>query len=194
MNPDCEQFLRWLDEGRPDGLTPPLEAHAAGCDTCRRRLALDRTLRERLGTGADLEGARRAALVDRILAAVPAAPAARRHPIRHVRWAAALALAAALVVAAMVFWPRPVEPTSPTEVFGDLLGPLANMAPPQIAATPESQDAPLPLGNVLSALWGDLQGPVAVGLNALEAPRAAAAVESTGRTTPKDLTNPAKEN
>jgi hypothetical protein len=52
----------------------------------------------------------------------------------------------------------------------------------------------LPLGNVLSALWGDLQGPVAVGLNALEAPRAAAAVESTGRTTPKNLTNPAKEN
>ncbi len=30
--------------------------------------------------------------------------------------------------AVMVFWPRPVEPTSPTEVFGALLGPLADMA------------------------------------------------------------------
>ncbi len=194
MNPDCEQFLRWLDEGRPDGLTPSLEAHPAGCDTCRRRLDLDRALRERLGAGADLDGERRAALADRILAAAPAAPVARRHPIRHVRWAAAVALAAALVVAAITFWPRPVAPTLPTEVFGDLLGPLADMTPPQIAAAPQSQDTPLPVGNVMSALWGDLQGPVAVGLNALEAPRAAAAVESTGRTAPKDLTRPSKEN
>jgi len=181
MNPECDRFLQWLDEA--SSLAPPgdLATHATGCEPCRRRLALEWTMRERLGARATMRPAWRAALVDRI------APRGRRRMHWAIRWSWVPAAAAAAIVAAVLLWPaRPHNPpVLVTQVFGDLLGPLAEAAAPaQPQAAPaapvvtESED-PLGLTAVLTAVWGDLEGPLSIGLDAMAAPRAAATVEQT---------------
>jgi hypothetical protein len=178
MNPECERFLQWLDEA--SDLSPPqdLETHAAGCETCRRRRALENTMRGHLGAAAAIEPARRASLVAQI------APVRRRRAHWAVRWSWVPAAAAAAIVAAVLLWPaRPhVPPVSVTQVFGDLLGPLADAAqtrplPTPAASSPTNQEDPLGLNAVLTSIWGDLEDPLRIGLDAMEAPRAAAAVE-----------------
>jgi hypothetical protein len=212
MSDECRQIESWLTDGTQHGNLPcgvpetPLEVtlrvHATGCETCRRRLTIDADLRERLGDGATLDPARRAALVARLGAA--AVPVAR--PWRQGwRWAwVPVAAAAALVLAAVLFWPAaPCNPISPTQVLGDLLGPFAEpsffagetepAAPtPVETATPPAGD-PLALGDVLGAFWGDLAGPVSVGLEALEAPRAAAAPATAPATAPAATADKAVE-
>lgn len=190
MNPTCERLREWLEAGPEGGPPPALEAHATGCETCRRRLALDRALCDRLGAEADLAPARRAALVARIAPAPAVAPARR---VRPVRWPlSALAVAAAAVLAALVFWPPQVAPTLPTDVFGDLLGPLAEVTP-QAPGAPAAEEDSSPLSLVLAAFWGDLEGPMAIGVGALEAPRTAAGIESAPPQTSTERNRQVKE-
>jgi hypothetical protein len=182
MTNACRLIEQWLDEA-PDAppLARDLEAHAAACETCARRLAIDRTLRERLAAGATLEPAHRADLVARVLAAN--APAARR-PRRLPRWSwAPVAAAAAVVLALVVFQPMKRPPILPTEVFGYFLGPIADMFPPpspepaQPAQPVQTEEDVPTMETIFGAFWTDLEGPLTVVLGAMEAPRAAAAQE-----------------
>lgn len=136
----------------------------------------------RLGEGAELAPARRAALLERI-APAQAGASRRRARIIRLSWGA-LAAAAAILVAAVVLWPERREPISPTELFADLFGPLPQIATAGATTTAPAQEESSPFGAVLSAFWGDLEGPLTIAVNAIEAPRALASVEPAGRMTP----------
>jgi hypothetical protein len=171
---ECERINQWLDEAPEQALAGDLAAHAAQCETCRRRLAFEESM-HLLGAGATLDPQRRSALVEKIVAApVQAARGGSRVP----RWSwAPIAAAAAIIMAVVFLWPaQPREPILPTQILGDLLGPLASLSPASAepAPSPETADDSSPLGSVFESFWGDLEGPVAVGLAAMEAPRAAA--------------------
>ena len=171
---ECKRINQWLDEAPEQALASDLAAHAAQCETCRRRMAVEEAM-HLLGAGATLERQRRSALVDRIVAAPGQATRGRS---RVLRWSwAPLAAAAAIILAVVFLWPaQPREPILPTQILGDLLGPLASMSPASAEPTPVPQaaDDSSPLGSVLTSFWGDLEGPVSIGLAAMEAPRAAA--------------------
>jgi len=126
-------------------------------------------LLERLGEGADLPLDRRQALVDRIAAAPAAQPTTRRR--LGVWWVAAAAAAAAAVVAGVTLWHARPEPISPTALVGDLLGPLPNFAAPAPAPA-EPQQRAAPTSDALTVLWEDLEDPLAIVAQAIEAPRA----------------------
>jgi len=174
VNTECDRVLRWLNE--TDDPTAPAgsEAHAAVCETCRRHLEMERTLRGRLGAGAALEPAHRTALLDKITAAPRAA--GRRRWLR--RWSWVPVAAAAAVILAFLLVPETREPIPPTDIIADLLGPFAEAAPVEEPPAPKAEEE-LPLGQVLAAFWADFEGPLSVGRGALEAPRAAAAADRT---------------
>ena len=216
MTRECDQVSLWLDavDSGPPG--PALEAHAAACESCRRRMALEQVLREGLSGGAALDSARRAALVDRIapeaaprLAAtqrgarvddatilppqehahansrvsMPPTKAGRR--ARRWPWLGTLAAAATVILAvSLFFYPASSRPAVlPSQVFGDLLGPLAEASPLLPPATTPADDSPLTA--VLTAFWGDFEGPITIGRDAMQAPRAVAAVRSDAGATPQ---------
>lgn len=143
---------------------------------------------ERLGQGADLAPARRAALLERL------APAAARAPRRR-RWIIPVSLvtaAAAVVVVALLAWPaRRYDPIPPTAIFADLLGPVADMETPTAPAAPV-QDESSPLNDVLAALWSDLEGPVAIAMDAFEAPKSLIPAKSAVPETPAHPPEPRK--
>jgi hypothetical protein len=125
-------------------------------------------LLERLGDGADPTPARREALVDRIASTAAPAPPRRR---LGAWWIAIGAAAAAAIAAGVALWPAQPEPIPPTALFSDLLGPLPNLAAP--APAPEEPEASaLPGSDALAAVWRDLQDPLAIVAQAVEAPRA----------------------
>jgi len=99
--------------------------------------------------------------------------------MRLLRWSwVPLAAAAAIVLAVFLGQPqKPRTPISPTEVFGDFLGPMANFVAP--AETPQQTPGkePSTTDDILAAFWGDLEGPLTVALASMEAPRAAAGIE-----------------
>jgi hypothetical protein len=145
-----------------------------------------------IGEAAGLDPARRAALLERIVPARAEAPPSRAR-ILHLSWGA-LAAAAAVIVAVVVLWPEHREPIPPTEVFAYLLGPLTEMtAAGASAGEPAPEDAS-PMDAVVGAFWSDLEGPLAVGMDALEAPRALAAVESAGQAASANHPPERKEN
>lgn len=172
MTTDCRRVDEWLDE-MPEPTAPPaaLEAHAAECDECRGRLDFERLLRDRLGAGAELDAAHRAVLVAKITAAA----GVKRRPMRLLRWSWLPLAAAAAVTLAIVYWPVHREPIPPSDIFGDLIGPLATMTPVSAPAAKAEEESPLTLA--LAALWGDFDGPLAIGRAAIEAPRAAAGLD-----------------
>ena len=173
MKPECERIREWLDDlddRRP--LPPDLETHAALCPTCGTSVTAEQALRDGLGAVAPLDPARRAAMVARALAA----PARQSRSLsRILLWSAApLAAAAAIVLAVFLAWPHaPRNPISPTEVFGDVLGPFAYFVPP-VTASEATAKEPSTTDNVLATFWSDLEGPLTVAMGAMEAPRAAA--------------------
>lgn len=175
MKPECEQIRQWLDDLERQPLPPDLKTHAASCPACRASIEAEEALREHLGEAAPLAAVRRAEIVARVMAATAAAPRTRNRR-RPLWWSLApLAAAAAIALVVVLAWPHPPRtPISPTEVFGDFLGPMANLVPP--AAGPQVTPAkePSTADDVLATFWGDLQGPLTVALNAMEAPRAAA--------------------
>jgi hypothetical protein len=122
---------------------------------------IERTLTEHLGAGAELNPARRARLLDAVLAE----DASRRRP-RLIRWAWVPALAAAAVVAIVVLTrpPRRPEPIPPTAILADLLGPFADVTPAAEETAPEET----PLEGALALLGGGLDAPVAIGRTVLE--------------------------
>jgi len=149
------------------------------------REGTDEDLREPLfdglGDTAAIDSARRAALLERIVSA--RARAAR--PRRRILYLSggALAAAAAAVLAAVVLWPGQRASIPPTEIFAYLLGPLTEMtAASTITGTPV-QETGLPTDAVVAAFWSDLEGPLAIGMDALEAPRALVSVEPAGQGT-----------
>jgi len=171
MTSECERIEQWLDREEAPALPADLEAHAASCDVCRLRLAIARDLGERLGAGALPMGARRAALVDRIVGAGGLAQR-RRRTIRRV-WVAA-AVAAAVVAAAIILWPARPEPVLPTEVFAAMLGPFAEAPAKEEAGVPAPAEQTSPIEDALGLFWNDMEGPVGLARSALDVPRAAA--------------------
>ena len=171
MTSECERIEQWLDREETPALPADLEAHAASCDLCRLRLAIACDLGERLGAGALPMGARRAALVDRIIG--EQGPARERRPIRRRVWVAA-AVAAAAMVAAILLWPARPEPVLPTEVFAAMLGPFAEAPAKEEAGVPAPAEPTSPLEDALGLFWNDLEGPVGLARSALDVPRAAA--------------------
>ena len=143
---------------------------------------------ERLGRGADLTPARRTALLERL------APAASRAPRRR-RWVIPVSLAtaaAAVVVAALLLWPaRRYDPIPPTAIFADLLGPVAEMETPATPAAPV-QDESSPLNDMLASLWSDLEGPLAIAMDAFEAPKSLVPAKSAVPETPANPSEPRK--
>ncbi len=129
-----------------------------------------------LGDGAAMEAGRRAALVERIVAAQAGAARPRR---RALFLSAGALAAAAVVLAAIVFWPQQRPPIPPTEIFTYLLGPLTEMT-----ATADGGSAVQEYGSaaeaVFGAVWSDLEVPLAIGMDALEAPQALMSVEPAG--------------
>jgi len=109
---------------------------------------------------------------------------------RRRRWpwaAGAAAVAAAVILSLTIFRPEHRQPVSPTELFGSLLGPLADFTPPptQAAAPADTHPSPAsPLGPVLAAFWGDFEGPLSVGLDALRAPAAVAGRQPVSAASP----------
>ncbi|MFO8012748.1 MAG: hypothetical protein R6X20_05510 [Phycisphaerae bacterium] len=124
-------------------------------------------LLERLGDGVDPTPARRQALVDRIAAA--AGPAQPRRRL-GAWWIAVGAAAAAAIAAGVLLWPAQPEPIPPTALFSDLLGPLPNLSAPA-PAPEESGASALPGSDALAAVWQDLQDPLTIVAQAVEAPR-----------------------
>ena len=188
MKTPCEQVREWMDDLDRPALPVDLEAHAAVCPACRPGVTVEATLREGLGAGAAVDPARRATLMQKALAAPAASHAAAtadpgRRPARParrlLRWSwLPLAAAAAVILALALAWPAgPRNPILLTEVFGDFLGPLVNLALPETApAAPAEGAEVLPAQDVLGTFWEDFEGPIAVAQGALEAPRAAVAV------------------
>ena len=134
-----------------------------------------------LGDGADMEAGRRAALVERIVAAqAGAARAGAKRPRRRALFLSAGALAAAAVVlAAIVFWPQQRPPIPPTEIFTYLLGPLTEMTATTGGGSAVQEDGSAAEA-VFGAVWSDLEVPLAIGMDALEAPQALVSVEPAG--------------
>ncbi len=129
-----------------------------------------------LGDGAAIEAGRRAALVERIVAARGRA----KRPRRRALFLSAGALAAAAVVlAAIVFWPQHRPPIPPTEIFTYLLGPLTEMTATADSGSAVQEDESAAEA-VFGAVWSDLEGPLAIGMDALEAPQALMSVEPAG--------------
>ncbi|KPJ74040.1 MAG: hypothetical protein AMS14_05915 [Planctomycetes bacterium DG_20] len=146
------------------------------------RQATDEDLREPLfdglGDGAAMDPARRAALLERVVSA--RAAAMRRRPRILYLSGGVLAAAAAAVLAVLVLWPEDRVSIPPTEIFAYLLGPLTEMAAAGAITGAPPQENGLPTDAVVEAFWSDLEGPVAIGMDALEAPRALVSVEPTG--------------
>ena len=145
-----------------------------------------------LGEAAGLDPARRAALLERIVPARAEAPRSRAR-ILHLSWCA-LAAAAAVIVAVVVLWPEQREPIPPTEIFAYLLGPLTEMTATSASTDTPAQEDGSPVDAVVSAFWSDLEDPLAIGMDALEAPRALASVESAGQAASANHPAERKEN
>jgi hypothetical protein len=175
MKTPCEQIRQWLDNGDRPPLPAALEAHVGVCPVCRRSVTVERALRQGLRAGAALDAARRSALMEKI-AGSPSGAAIGRRSRRLLRWSwAALAAAAAIILAVVLTWPpAPRTPILPTELFGDFLGPLAEMSPPEENIAPAAPAESSTTEDVLGAFWADFEGPLSVALGAMEAPRAAA--------------------
>ncbi len=146
----------------------------------------------RLGDGATIGPARRAALLERIVPARADASRARAR-ILHLSWGV-LAAAAAVIVAVVVLWPEQREPIPPTEIFAYLLGPLTEMTATSASTGMPAQEDGSPVDAVVSAFWSDLEDPLAIGMDALEAPRALASVESAGQAASANHPPERKEN
>ena len=186
MSDLCRQVGQFLDETDGDALPPPLREHAAACDLCRERLAIDRAITRQLGDGAALAPAHQERLANLILHAVPAQSGGRR---RRASWilaigAAASIAAAALIVVSLPHTPaKPVEPTRPTALFADLFGPLADMTPKAEApaAAPKEAPDPTPIDSALAFLVGDWEGPLTLGRTMIDAPAQVGAGENSVR-------------
>lgn len=129
-----------------------------------------------LGDGAAMEAGRRAALVERIVAAQAGAARPRR---RALFLSAGALAAAAVVLAAIVFWPQQRPPIPPTEIFTYLLGPLTEMTATTGGGSAVQEDGSAAEA-VFGAVWSDLEIPLAIGMDALEAPQALVSVEPAG--------------
>jgi hypothetical protein len=176
MKPACEQIREWLDDLDRRPLPAGLKTHAASCAACRANVAAEEALRDGLGAAAPLAPAHRAAILAHVLAKPAAAPRRRSFAGKLLRWSwAPLAAAAAIVLAVFLAQPQtPRTPILPTDLFGDFLGPLANLVPPESAPqAPAGADASA-MDSVLATFWGDFEGPLAVAQGAMEAPRIAA--------------------
>ena len=171
METPCDCIREWLDNGDRPPLPVDLEAHIGVCPVCRRSVAVERALRKGLRAGAALDAARRSALMEKIAGS----PCGAGRRARLARWSwAPLAAAAAIVLAVVLTWPpAPRTPILPTELFGDFLGPLAEISPPPDVA-PAAPSESSTTEDVLGAFWADFEGPLSVALGAMEAPRAAA--------------------
>ena len=150
------------------------------------REGTDEDLREPLfdglGDTAAIDSARRAALLERIVSARARAARPRRR-ILYLSGGALAAAAAAAVLAAVVFWPGHRVSIPPTEIFAYLLGPLTEMTAASTITGAPVQETGLPTDAVVGAFWSDLEGPLAIGMDALEAPRALVSVEPAGQGT-----------
>lgn len=189
MKPDCQQVRRWLDDCERRPLPPDLKAHAASCPTCRAGVEAEEALREHLAEAPPIEPSRRAAILAHVSAATASTPRAGKRR-RLLLWSLApLAAAAAIVLAVVLAWPHPPRtPISPTEVFGDFLGPMVNFLPPpgqpeNAARQPASGKEPSTADNVLATFWSDIEGPLTVALGAMEAPRVAAGLAPAAQNT-----------
>ncbi len=145
-----------------------------------------------LGKAAGLDPDRRAAILERIVPARAEAPRSRAR-ILHLSLGA-LAAAAAVIVAVVVLWPEQREPIPPTEIFAYLLGPLTEMTATSASAGAPAQEDGSPVDAVISALWSDLEDPLAIGMDAIEAPRAFASAEPAGQKTAANHPPERKEN
>ncbi|MBL7139596.1 MAG: hypothetical protein ISS74_01665 [Planctomycetes bacterium] len=146
-------------------------------------------LLERLGDGVHLDADRRGRLLDRLAPmAVPAAASAgatakasARPRGRRIRlwWAAPAAAAAAVVLAAVAVWPAATEAVLPTDILGAFFGPLPALADPaEPIAEPVAEPAEFSyVTDALAYVWGDLEGPMAVARQAVQAPRSLTANE-----------------
>ena len=184
MKPDCQQVRRWLNDFERRPLPPDLKAHAASCPTCRAGVEAEEALREHLAEAPPLEPSRRAAILAHVQAATASTPrAGKRRRLLWWSWAP-LAAAAAIVLAVVLAWPHPPRTQiSPTEVFGDFLGPMVNFLPPAAAPQPTSGKEPSTADNVLATFWSDIEGPLTVALGAMEAPRVAAGLAPAAQDT-----------
>jgi hypothetical protein len=110
------------------------------------------------------------------IAGSPSGAAIGRRSRRLLRWSwMPLAAAAAIILAVVLAWPpAPRTPILPTELFGDFLGPLAEISPPEENIAPAAPAESSTTEDVLGAFWADFEGPLSVALGAMEAPRAAA--------------------
>ena len=171
MEPLCGCTREWLDNGDRPPLPVDLEAHIGVCPVCRRSVAVERALRKGLRAGAALDAARRATLMEKIAGS----PRGAGRRSRLARWSwVPLAAAAAIILAVVLAWPpAPRTPILPTELFGDFLGPLAEISPPPDIA-PAAPSESSTTEDVLGAFWADFEGPISVARGAMEAPRAAA--------------------
>ncbi len=146
---------------------------------------IEQAMREHLGAGAELSPVRRRRLIARITGA-SAGPAKARPAVRWA-WLGGLAAAAAAVLLTVVLWPeREPEPIAPTDILGDLLGPLAAGAPPEEASPSPKAEAEASLGGALALFLGDFEGPLAIGRAALDAPKAVAVAAEPGADEPDD--------
>jgi hypothetical protein len=174
MKPECEQIREWLDDAGRRPLPPALEAHAASCASCRAGVEAEEALREHLAAAPPLDAARRASIMTHVLAAASAKRARGRSRLLWWSWAP-LAAAAAIVLAVLLAWPHaPRNPILPTEIFGDFLGPLADLMPPVAAPQPAAAQELSTTDDVLATFWSDFEGPLTVAQGAMEAPRVAA--------------------
>jgi hypothetical protein len=159
------------------------------------REATDDDLREPLfdglGDGAAIDPARRAALLERIASARAAATRPRAR-ILYLS-GGALAAAAAAVLAVIVLWPGQRVSIPPTEIFSYLLGPLTEMTAAGTVTGAPAQETGSPTDAVVGAFWSDLEGPLAISRDALEAPRALVPVEPAGQGTSTNHTPVRKE-
>jgi len=147
------------------------------------REGTDQDLREPLfdglADGVRLDPARRAALLKRIIAG----QAGVRRPRAHILYlsGSVLAAAAAAVLAVVVLWPHHRVPIPPTEILTYLLGPLTEMTATGAVTDTPLQEGGSPADAVVSAFWSDLEGPLAIGRDAIAAPRALVSTEPVGQ-------------
>jgi len=192
MNEPCKQVEEALDQAADGGLPGDLAAHAAACDLCRERVAIDRAIREGLRAVAGPGAATHRALAAQILSAP--APAAHAQPrVIRLSWASAAAVAAAVaavLIALVAVKPQPREPIRPTALFADLLGPLPEMAKSGKPADAQETGAAAPLASVLALFSNGWEGPIALGRAALEAPLATGLV---GEPKPAGTDSPSRD-